>query len=329
MHTALTLQDMIALLHEHLAQSFRAHELQRLTPWLDALLNTVSLQVLEDLLAYTERDPASKGREGIVLETYASFKAVLYYRLAHPIWQLDGGQHGAFETMGQKLSNLGKILSGAEIHPAAWIGRRFVLDHGFGTVIGETSEIGDDCYILAGVTLGALGIANNPNGKRHPRLGNRVEIGAGARILGPVQIGDNVFISPASVVTHDVPADTQVIIVNQLQLQKHAESGKNLYFNAFVLNEKLHLVGDVMEVCYAILLDANFQATNLTLEAVNREKNHAQFQVINALDHAKVPSFPLNLRVMGTDIEVTLIDPPGLGKLVSGLMQPRLLSIGG
>jgi serine O-acetyltransferase len=144
-----------------------------------------------------------------------------------------------------------------------------------------------------------------------------------------VQIGDNVFISPASVVTHDVPADTQVIIVNQLQLQKHAESGKNLYFNAFVLNEKLHLVGDVMEVCYAILLDANFQATNLTLEAVNREKNHAQFQVINALDHAKVPSFPLNLRVMGTDIEVTLIDPPGLGKLVSGLMQPRLLSIGG
>ena len=103
------------------------------------------------------------------------------------------------------------VLSGAEIHPAARIGRRFVLDHGYGTVIGETCEIGHDCYILCGVTLGARGIANNPDGKRHPRLGNNVEVGSGARVLGYVRDTQNyVHLAAQGLSVFDVGATTRV-----------------------------------------------------------------------------------------------------------------------
>jgi serine O-acetyltransferase len=313
----------------HLVNTLDQSELICLESHLDELISMVVQLVAEDILAYALRDPASKGREDLILETYASFKAVLYYRLAHQIWELNCEFSGAYKSIALKLSNKGKILSGAEIHPAAQIGRRFVLDHGFGTVIGETCQIGDDCYILCGVTLGAQGIANNPNGKRHPCLGNNVEIGAGARILGPVVIGNNVFISPSCVITHDVPADVKVRIVNQVQLQKSSSVSRNCFLSAFALNERIHLVGEVMEASEFVVVDADHRIlTSLVMECTVRERNHVQFLMRNVGAEFTAPRFPLSLQVLGLGLEVTLLDPPGLSALVSRLLQPLPLSVG-
>ena len=136
----------------HLIKTLSPAQISQLQPHLAALIQPAAQEVAEDLIAYAWRDPASRGRGELILESYASFKAVLYYRLAHRVWNLPDQPHGQFCAIALTLSNQGKILSGAEIHPAARIGRRFVLDHGFGTVIGETCEIGNDCYILCGVT---------------------------------------------------------------------------------------------------------------------------------------------------------------------------------
>ncbi|MFC0691025.1 serine O-acetyltransferase [Paraburkholderia humisilvae] len=104
------------------------------------------------------------------------------------------------------------------------IGKRFILDHGVGTVVGETAVIGDDCYILGGVTLGAVGIAGNPPGKRHPVLGDRVEVGAFTRILGRVEIGDEVFIGPHCVITQDVPSGSIVTVRTSVQITRGIEA---------------------------------------------------------------------------------------------------------
>lgn len=313
----------------HLVNTLEQSELTCLESHLDELISMVVQLVTEDILAYALRDPASKGREDLILETYASFKAVLYYRLAHQIWELNCELSSAYKSIALKLSNKGKILSGAEIHPAAQIGRRFVLDHGFGTVIGETCQIGNDCYILCGVTLGAQGIANNPNSKRHPCLGNNVEIGAGARILGPVVIGNNVFISPSCVITHDVPADVKVRIVNQVQLQKSSSVSGNCFLSAFALNERIHLVGEVMEANEFVVVDADHRIlTSLVMECTVREHNHVQFLMRNVGAEFTAPRFPLSLQVLGLGLEVTLLDPPGLSALVSRLLQPLPLSVG-
>ena len=103
------------------------------------------------------------------------------------------------------LSQLTRFLTGIEIHPGATIGRRFFIDHGMGVVIGETAEIGDDVMLYHGVTLGGRSLEH---GKRHPTLGNRVVVGAGAKILGPLTIGDDCAVGANAVVTHDVPADS-------------------------------------------------------------------------------------------------------------------------
>ncbi len=150
------------------------------TQW-QSLVDTLA----EDVLAFASKDPAAHNDPVFVLQTYTSFKAVLHHRLAHEILRADGSerQQAVFAAI---IAGRGKLLSGAEIHTLANIGRRFVLDHGFGTVIGETTEIGDDCYMLGGATLGASGIAGNPHERRHPVIGNRVQIGAFARVFGRV-----------------------------------------------------------------------------------------------------------------------------------------------
>ena len=109
-------------------------------------------------------------------------------------------------------------MTGVEIHPGATIGPHFVIDHGFGTVIGETAFVGSDCYFLQGVILGSLGISSNPLGKRHPTIGNRVEIGAFSKILGPVSIGDDVKISPGCLVNFDVDSNSRVLSINECQV---------------------------------------------------------------------------------------------------------------
>lgn len=179
-------------------------------PWLERTLRLCG----EDAAAFANKDPAARGKPETVIASYTSFKAVLHYRLAHALLSagtLPGGTADS-EPYAMLVSSRGKLLSGAELHPRCRIGRRFVLDHGVGTVFGETTELGDDCYVLGGVTLGAAGIAGNPAGKRHPTVGHRVQIGAFARVFGAVSIGDDVFIGPHSVITQDVPPSCSVTV---------------------------------------------------------------------------------------------------------------------
>ncbi|WP_018652099.1 serine O-acetyltransferase [Actinobacillus capsulatus] len=184
--------------------------------------NFLIKKILDDLLAFSRKDPASKGEPKNILYGYTSYKAILYYRIAHAIFLLTDFEDFTFQEKKYQyalmLSAKGKILSGAEINPFAKIGARFILDHGIGTVIGETAEIGDDNYILGGVILGARGISNNPKEVRHPKLGNNVQIGSFARLFGPINIGDNVFIGSNCMITEDIPANHTVLLKSENKL---------------------------------------------------------------------------------------------------------------
>jgi serine O-acetyltransferase len=153
----------------------------------------------EDLNNARSHDPAARGDLENAL-VYSGLHAIWSYRLAHQLWATPGLRGPA-----RVLSQLTRFLTGIEIHPGATIGRRFFIDHGMGVVIGETTEIGDDVMLYHGVTLGGRSLEH---GKRHPTLGNRVVVGAGAKILGPLVIGDDSAIGANAVVTHDVPADS-------------------------------------------------------------------------------------------------------------------------
>ncbi|GAB3440137.1 serine O-acetyltransferase [Phycicoccus ginsengisoli] len=156
------------------------------------------LRVVDDLDAAVARDPAAASRLDLALNS-PGLHAVWAYRLAHRMW-LRGG---AWKLAARLLMTATRSVTGVEIHPAAVIGRRFFIDHGMGVVIGETAEVGDDVMLYHGVTLGGRSLEKV---KRHPTVGSRVTIGAGARVLGPVYIGDDVQIGANSVVVKDVPS---------------------------------------------------------------------------------------------------------------------------
>ena len=159
------------------------------------------MHILEDIRAYKKNDPAA--RSGIeILLLYNGLHATFWYRIAHWLHA-----HGLRFTA-RMISQLTKTFTGIEIHPGATIGRRFVIDHGTGIVIGETAEIGDDCLIYQGVTLGGTG---KDVGKRHPTLGNNVMVGSGAKVLGPFKVGNNVRIAANSVVLREVPDNATVV----------------------------------------------------------------------------------------------------------------------
>ncbi len=147
-----------------------------------------------------ERDPAAQSVFEI-LTCYPGFHALLIQRLNHYIWN-----HG-FKWMARFIAHFSRWITGIEIHPGAKIGKRFFIDHGMGVVIGETAVIGDDCTLYHGVTLGGT---SWKKGKRHPTLGNGVVIGAGAKILGPIEIGENVRVGSNAVVVKSIPAHATV-----------------------------------------------------------------------------------------------------------------------
>ena len=155
----------------------------------------------ETIRTYRERDPAARS-DLEVLFCYPGVHAVMWHRVSHWLWT-----HNLY-FLGRFSSHLSRWLTGIEIHPAAIIGRRLVIDHGMGVVIGETAEVGDDCYFYHQVTLG---VARTSGGKRHPTVGNNVIIGAGAKVLGPITVGDNARIGSNAVVVDPVPADTTVV----------------------------------------------------------------------------------------------------------------------
>jgi serine O-acetyltransferase len=155
-------------------------------------------RVVDDLDAAIARDPAARSRLDLTLNS-PGLHAIWAYRLGHRLW-LRGGPS---RIVARLLMTVVRAVTGVEIHPAAVIGHRFFIDHGMGVVIGETAEVGDDVMLYHGVTLGGRSLKKV---KRHPTVGSRVTIGAGARILGPVYIGDDVQIGANSVVVKDIPA---------------------------------------------------------------------------------------------------------------------------
>ena len=164
---------------------------------LDAMLN----EIRDDVAAFRQRDPAAKSDIEIIL-LYSGFHAILAYRVAHKLY-ISGHTFSA-----RAVSQIAKFFTGIEIHPGATIGKRLVIDHGMGVVIGETTEIGDDCTIYQGVTLGGTG---KDLGKRHPTLGNGVLVGAGAKVLGPILIEDNSKVAANAVVLKHIASNSTAV----------------------------------------------------------------------------------------------------------------------
>jgi serine O-acetyltransferase len=157
--------------------------------------------VKEQVDTIFREDPAAKSVIEILL-CYPGFHAILLHRLSHRLYR------AGVPLIPRVISQISRFLTGIEIHPGATIGRRFFIDHGMGVVIGETTEIGDDCLLFQGVTLGGTG---NEKGKRHPTLGDHVVIGTGAKVLGNIRIGNHVKVGAGSVVVHPVPDNSTVV----------------------------------------------------------------------------------------------------------------------
>ncbi|MGC3953234.1 MAG: serine O-acetyltransferase [Propionicimonas sp.] len=166
------------------------------------LLKAARNRIREDLDAAMREDPAATSRMLVAL-TYPGVHAVWVYRLAHRLW-LRGP---VFKPLARILSQLARFFTGVEIHPGARIGRRFFIDHGMGVVIGETAEVGDDVLMYHQVTLGGR---SRGRFKRHPTIGSNVLLGAGAKIIGPITIGDGTKIGANALVVKDVPPNSVV-----------------------------------------------------------------------------------------------------------------------
>lgn len=158
-------------------------------------------RIRDDIRSVFERDAAARSTVEVLLVS-SGLHAIWSHRLAHRLWRW------RLKLIARLLSHLTRWLTGVEIHPGATIGERFFIDHGMGVVIGETAEIGDDCTLYHGVTLGGT---SREKQKRHPTLGKGVVVGAGAKILGPILIGDNARVGSNSVVVKDVPAGATVV----------------------------------------------------------------------------------------------------------------------
>ncbi|MFA1641896.1 serine O-acetyltransferase [Chryseomicrobium imtechense] len=157
--------------------------------------------IKEDIATVFEQDPAARSVFEVVL-TYSGLHAIWAHRIAHTLFK------NKLFFLARAVSQISRFFTGIEIHPGAKIGRRFFIDHGMGVVIGETCEIGDDCILFQGVTLGGTG---KEKGKRHPTLGNNVLVATGAKVLGSITLGDNSKVGAGSVVLKDVPANATVV----------------------------------------------------------------------------------------------------------------------
>ncbi|MCW5625972.1 MAG: serine O-acetyltransferase [Burkholderiales bacterium] len=189
----------------------------------------------EEIRVIFDRDPAARSTWE-VLTCYPGFHALLFHRMSHRLWGWN------LKWFARWLAHLGRWLTGIEIHPGARIGRRFFIDHGMGVVIGETAEIGDDCTLYHGVTLG--GTSWN-KGKRHPTLGNGVVIGAGAKVLGPITVGENAKIGSNAVVVRDVPAGSTAVgiparIVEPGDGEQREKKAERLGFSAYAVGADMN-----------------------------------------------------------------------------------------
>jgi len=186
-------------------------------------------RIQEEIAVVFDRDPAARSTWEVIT-CYPGFHAMLFHRFAHWLWAAD------LKWLARWVSHLSRWLTGIEIHPGATIGRRFFIDHGMGVVIGETAEIGDDCTLYHGVTLG--GTTWN-KGKRHPTLGRGVVVGAGAKILGPIVVGDGARVGSNAVVVKEVPAGATAIGI-PARIVEAQETAQNGRFAAYAVVKDLN-----------------------------------------------------------------------------------------
>jgi serine O-acetyltransferase len=221
----------------------------------------------EDIGCVFERDPAARNAFE-VLTTYPGLHAVMIHRFSHRLWV------AGYKWLARLLSNVARLFTGIEIHPGAVIGRRFFIDHGMGVVIGETAIIGDDCTLYHGVTLGGT---SWEKGKRHPTLGCDVVVGAGAKVLGPIDIGDGVRIGSNAVVVKSVVAGSTVVGVPGRVIQRasdakqarRADTAKRMGFDAYGATRDApdpvaHAINCTLDHIHQI--DKRIEAMSLALE---------------------------------------------------------------
>ena len=221
----------------------------------------------EDMAVVFDRDPAARSRWE-VLTCYPGLHALVWHRIAtHPLWRM------GLRWLARWLAHWSRWLTGIEIHPGATIGRRVFIDHGMGVVIGETAEIGDDCTLYHGVTLG--GTSWN-KGKRHPTLARGVVIGAGAKILGPILVGDGAKIGCNAVVVRDVPPGATAVgiparILTVDDQQRHEAQATKIGFSAYAISGDMN---DPMVQAIHQLLDhaaANEERFNRLIAQLQRD----------------------------------------------------------
>ncbi len=233
-------------------------------------------RIREDIHCVFERDPAAR-HWFEVMTTYPGVHAVLVHRLAHWLWGL------GLKWLSRVLANVARLLTGIEIHPGAEIGRRFFIDHGMGVVIGETAVVGDDCTLYHGVTLGGT---SWQKGKRHPTLGNDVVVGAGAKVLGPIHIGQGARIGSNAVVVKPVPAGGTVIGVPGRVIERagdaasvrRATTAKRIGFDAYgatrdVPDPVANAINRMLDHIH--ILDRRIEAMSRTLEEQGLSRHFA------------------------------------------------------
>ena len=189
----------------------------------------------EEINVVFDRDPAARSVWEVVT-CYPGFHAMLFHRISHRLWR------ARLNWLARWLSHLGRWLTGIEIHPGATIGRRFFIDHGMGVVIGETSVIGDDCTLYHGVTLGGT---SWKKGKRHPTLGDKVVIGAGAKVLGPITLGEGARIGSNAVVVKDVPKGATAVgiparILDEDTKVAREQAAERMGFSAYAISADMN-----------------------------------------------------------------------------------------
>lgn len=212
--------------------------------------------IIEDMISYAEKDPAAKNNYDYVYESCKGFEAMMYYRIAHVflktmILKHDNESKNYLSMLARKITEEAKVKTGIDINPACEIGKGCVIDHGVGTrigygsdysentnVFGETAIIGNDCTILNDVVIGAYEVNTGQlEGRRHPEIGNNVTICSGARVLGPVVIGHNVFIGTRVIINQDIPSNCKVTLQSQLQIIKK-RSGNNIKIYGIIRGDR-------------------------------------------------------------------------------------------
>jgi serine O-acetyltransferase len=232
----------------------------------------------EEIGVVFERDPAARSTWEVIT-CYPGFHAMLFHRAAHRLWK------AGLKWLARLVSHFSRWLTGIEIHPGATIGRRFFIDHGMGVVIGETAEIADDCTLYHGVTLG--GTTWN-KGKRHPTLGRGVVIGAGAKVLGPIVVGDGARIGSNAVVVKDVPPAATALgiparVILGEQDKTREEKAASLGFSAYAVTSKAEddpLAKAVQGLLdHSVEMDKRIELILQQIEQIRADRDESQKQL--------------------------------------------------